>query len=1259
MFDVTSSTSTSLNKSTTDTLNRSISQTPMNERRRNYRFYAGDPAIHPAEKRLYANGDFEGTPLHVSGCGDPRDVTRFDRSYYDLPVPKFKLDRCWVGTIPAKEVTFRNLNDNITKTFLTDMCKRFGEIDDCRIYYDRQTKKHLGLGTVIFKTTKAARECVNALNMTTKMGSIISVSLETSGQERTKQYATMIRAQEQEKAAQEKALAASAAASPPPSIDLNLNNNNNNNNKQTEKSHISMQLPSVNHKITNHVSQSSSNSYSTQNHYRTTKSSSFKRNNQRINGNHVKSYQRKNSSTSARYDSRNHHSVNDSSEQFSFDPYGSFGNNSNNYKSSSSSHRSRHRSHHRRPYSQQRRRRRKTSSSTTSSSTSRSSSSSTSSSSSSTSRSYSRSSSTTSRSSYSSSNSPNRKLSNDSRIINSKQQNNDDEDQRPSLDERIAALFQQQQQHQQTNIPTSIPTKPHHRPLPLPNAQLQTLFSYPPPPLPAPLTNVVGSHHHHQQSYGVVNNFNFFGNSFPPASFLNSTGGTNWQDMFKQPPPSSSSTTTTTTTTTTTINNQSYNTSNGLQPHPNDNIDERERKTNDLTTAVSNIVTGELVEILRKDLAKKLIETLVYKSIETWYDNEERKDKIRKIKSAENSINEQTTTSNNEQSNLLHHSISNSSLERTPDETPIPITVPSHNTSSSSTNLSAYFEHMKDSTGSSMRSQMPKIPSFKKRTIPNEKPTLPQKPTTPIRKKEPQHQPRKISQKRLSSSSSESNITPENDDSQSRDSISIHHEDISLSDTKTNNKTSIDQPTPAEEEEGEIKDDDNEEEQNHSNQMDTEPQPRTPTPPTPTSPIKKIPNKNILKQNKKPGPTKKRKMEQIKNEPIQEQDDIDTSTLAKRKKIATNLNQVTNNNNSDTQTIQTFNLLDSFSEQVSSPSKSYNPFAYIEFEHNYAILTKQPVPVAKRLTIDGLHDMGIQVPIIISPTPKFLPRAHDDEMRIMYELDQGVDEEDMSYLKQSFQRLCEEGHSCTTKTRWVDHPPSRDSPFIKQPPQKHRTGCARTEGYYKIIKDEKIPHVKTSDDSQSSSMLPQAILDTNRTTGAQMSRELRSEHRRNLLALGDAEFADHFKFSQLKLRKKRLRYAKSNIHSWGLFACEPIAMEDMVIEYVGETIRQSIGDLREKQYELEGINSNYMFRVDSDTIVDATKCGNLARFINHSCDPNCYAKIIPVESQKKIVIYSKRDIRLGEEITYDYKFPLEEQKIPCCCGAPTCRGSLN
>lgn len=57
--------------------------------------------------------------------------------------------------------------------------------------------------------------------------------------------------------------------------------------------------------------------------------------------------------------------------------------------------------------------------------------------------------------------------------------------------------------------------------------------------------------------------------------------------------------------------------------------------------------------------------------------------------------------------------------------------------------------------------------------------------------------------------------------------------------------------------------------------------------------------------------------------------------------------------------------------------------------------------------------------------------------------------------------------------------------------------------------------------------------------------------------------------------------------------------------------------------------------------------------------PNCYAKVITIESQKKIVIYSKQPIGVNEEITYDYKFPIEENKIPCLCGTENCRGTLN
>ena len=152
---------------------------------------------------------------------------------------------------------------------------------------------------------------------------------------------------------------------------------------------------------------------------------------------------------------------------------------------------------------------------------------------------------------------------------------------------------------------------------------------------------------------------------------------------------------------------------------------------------------------------------------------------------------------------------------------------------------------------------------------------------------------------------------------------------------------------------------------------------------------------------------------------------------------------------------------------------------------------------------------------------------------------------------------------------------------------------------------------------------------------------------------------DVLKYNQLQAQKKRLKFAKSAIHDWGLFALEKISKGDFVIEYIGEVIRQKVADNREKVYEMIGIGSSYLFRIDDDTIIDATKIGSIARFINHCCDPNCNAKIIEIEGVQKIIIYAKKDIEEGEEITYDYKFPIEEVKIKCHCGAALCRGSLN
>ncbi|KAD6795748.1 hypothetical protein E3N88_06644 [Mikania micrantha] len=105
---------------------------------------------------------------------------------------------------------------------------------------------------------------------------------------------------------------------------------------------------------------------------------------------------------------------------------------------------------------------------------------------------------------------------------------------------------------------------------------------------------------------------------------------------------------------------------------------------------------------------------------------------------------------------------------------------------------------------------------------------------------------------------------------------------------------------------------------------------------------------------------------------------------------------------------------------------------------------------------------------------------------------------------------------------------------------------------------------------------------------------------RSLLAAADG--ADLLKATQLKARKKRLRFQRSKIHDWGLVALEPIEAEDFVIEYVGELIRSRISDIRERHYEKTGIGSSYLFRLDDGYVVDATKRGGIARFINHSCE---------------------------------------------------------
>lgn len=233
----------------------------------------------------------------------------------------------------------------------------------------------------------------------------------------------------------------------------------------------------------------------------------------------------------------------------------------------------------------------------------------------------------------------------------------------------------------------------------------------------------------------------------------------------------------------------------------------------------------------------------------------------------------------------------------------------------------------------------------------------------------------------------------------------------------------------------------------------------------------------------------------------------------------------------------------------------------------------------------------------------------------------------------------------------LEKPVSIEGYYVPNP-----TGCARTEGVKKILNSEKskyLPHhikvqkarqerearFKKSGKDAAATAAEAAKLAAEKLIAKGNSRANRATNRRYVADLNDqkktlGQDSDVFKFNQLKKRKKPVKFARSAIHNWGLYAMENIAKDDMIIEYVGEEVRQQIAEIRENRYLKSGIGSSYLFRIDENTVIDATKKGGIARFINHSCMPNCTAKIIKVEGSKRIVIYALRDIALSMSPRY-------------------------
>jgi SET domain-containing protein len=140
----------------------------------------------------------------------------------------------------------------------------------------------------------------------------------------------------------------------------------------------------------------------------------------------------------------------------------------------------------------------------------------------------------------------------------------------------------------------------------------------------------------------------------------------------------------------------------------------------------------------------------------------------------------------------------------------------------------------------------------------------------------------------------------------------------------------------------------------------------------------------------------------------------------------------------------------------------------------------------------------------------------------------------------------------------------------------------------------------------------------------------------------------------------RIVVRKSGIHGRGVYATRLLREDETVCEYKGEIISEAEVARRYPE-NMEGLNHTFIFGIEHDHNIDGGSKGNIARWINHSCDPNCDT----FDKDKRMFIRAIRDIRPGEELSYDYCIETNERitkevksRWPCWCGTKKCRGTV-
>jgi uncharacterized protein len=148
---------------------------------------------------------------------------------------------------------------------------------------------------------------------------------------------------------------------------------------------------------------------------------------------------------------------------------------------------------------------------------------------------------------------------------------------------------------------------------------------------------------------------------------------------------------------------------------------------------------------------------------------------------------------------------------------------------------------------------------------------------------------------------------------------------------------------------------------------------------------------------------------------------------------------------------------------------------------------------------------------------------------------------------------------------------------------------------------------------------------------------------------------------------RRIARRQSPIHGNGVFALEDMPKGCQVIEYEGRRMTHAQAN---RSYGGDADSGHtFLFTLNDKYLIDGNIDGNVARWINHSCAPNCQAWIVENEDgdprHDRVVVETKRAIRVGEELTYDYGITLEERHTPrmkaiwaCRCGSAKCTGTI-